>query len=194
MRVLFLIWSLGLTAAALSAQANAGVTPEWETRKLIDGLVANANKLEPLLNEINPANWREPGAPDAYQSQWRSVHNSLAGFKYSSTQLAKDPTKLSVALETLFRLDSVNVFLGSLATGVRRYHNPALADLVLGVADENSANRENLKQYTIELAASKEGELKVMESEAQRCLAMIVQQPPPAKPRPAAPAPAKDKK
>lgn len=191
MRVLFLIWSLGLTAAALSAQTNAGVPPEWETRKLIDGLVANANKLEPLLNEVNPSNWREPGAPDAYQSQFRSIQNSLAGFKHSSTELAKDPTRLSVALETLFRLDSVNVFLGSLATGVRRYHNPALADLVLGVADENSANRENLKQYTIELAASKEGELKVMESEAQRCLSMIVQQPPPAKPRPA---PAKDKK
>ena len=191
MRALLLLWSLGLTAAALSAQS-AGVPPEWETRKLLDSLVNNAKKLDPLVKEINPADWKEKGAPDAYQAQWKSVQNALAGLQYASQRLSSEPTRLSFALDALFRLDGLNIYLGSLATGVRKYQNPALADLLLGVADENSANRESLKQYALDLATSKEGELKVMESEAQRCLGIIVKQPPP--PRPAKPAPPKERK
>lgn len=196
MRVLPLLWSIVLTAVALSAQS-AGIPPEWETRKLLDSLVNNARKLDPLVAEINPAAWKELGAPDAYTAQWRSVRNAIAGLQNASTKLSAEPTRLSLALDTLFRMDSLSIFLGSLATGVRRYQNPALADLLIAVSDENAANRESLKQYTLDLAASKEGELKVMESEAQRCLGIIVKQPPPAsatRPRPAAapkPAPAK---
>jgi len=195
MRVLTLIWSIGLTAAALSAQS-AGVPPEWETRKLIESLVSNATKLEPLVNGIDPASWTEKGAPDAYQGQLKSVKIALEGFRRSSAQLAGEPTRLSYALDALFRLDGLNVYLGSVASGVRRYQNPALADLILGVADENSANRESLKQYALDLASTKEGELKVMETEAQRCLSIIVKQPPAIPARPAKPAapPAKDRK
>lgn len=183
MRVLNLFWSFGLIAAALPAQPAAGIPPEWETRKLLDALVKNANKLDPLVGEINPADWKEKGAPDAYQAQWKGVRNAIGGLKAASTQLAQEPTRLSLALDTLFRLDGLNIYLGSLAAGVRKYQNPALADLLLGVADENSANRESLKQYALDLASTKEGELKVMESEAQRCLSIIVKQPPAPKPR-----------
>ena len=172
-----------LTAAAAFAQSPAGIPPEWETRKLLNSLVNNTQKLGPLVEEINPAEWKEKGAPDAYQAQWRSVRGAIGGLQAASSQLAKEPTRLSLALDTLFRLDGLNVYLGSLALGVRRYQNPALADLLLGVADENAANRESLKQYTLDLAATKEGEWKVMENEAQRCLSIIVKQPPPAKPK-----------
>lgn len=185
MRALFLLWSIGLIPAVLSAQT-AGVPPEWETRKLLDSLVNNARKLEPLVKEIDPAGWKEKGAPDAYQAQWKSVRGALGGLRSSSEQLAREPMRLSFALDTLFRLDGLNTYLGSLASGVRRYQNPALADLLLGVADENAANRESLKQYALDLASSKEGELRVMESEAQRCLGILVKQPPPPAPRPAA--------
>jgi len=179
MRAITLLWSIGLTAAALSAQA--GIPPEWETRKLLDSLVSNANKLAPLVEEINPASWKEKGAPDAYQPQWQRVRTAIKGLRASSTQLANEPTRISFALDTLFRLDGLNVLLGSLASGVRRYQNPALADLMLAVGDENATNREALKQYALDLASTKEGELKVMETEAQRCLSIIVNQPPPAK-------------
>jgi uncharacterized membrane protein YccC len=186
MRALLLSCLLGAAAAALQAQ-QAGVPPEWETRKLLDSIVANARKIEPVVNEIHPASWKEHGAPDAYQAQWRSVLNAIAGLQSVSSQLSKEPTRLSLTLDTLFRLDSLHIHLGSLASGVRRYQNPALADLLLGIADENAANRENLRQYALDLAASKEGELKVMESEAQRCLGILVKQPPPAKNRAATP-------
>jgi hypothetical protein len=186
MRVLNLFWSFGLLAAALSAQPAAGIPPEWETRKLLDSLVSNASKLEPLVGEINPADWKQKGAPDAYQAQWKSVRTAIAGLKGSATQLAQEPTRLSLVLDTLFRLDGLNTYLGSLAAGIRKYQNPALADILLGAAGENSANRENLKQYALDLASTKEGELKVMESEAQRCLSTIVKQAPAAAPQPAA--------
>jgi len=177
MRALLLSCCFSLAASALSAQS-AGVPPEWETRKLIDSIVANARKIEPVVNEINPATWKDQGAPDAYQAQWRSVLNAISGLQIVSTQLSKEPTRLALTLDTLFRLDSLHIYLGSLASGVRRYQNPALADLLLGIADENAANRESLRQYALDLAASKEGELRVMESEAQRCLGIIVKQPP----------------
>lgn len=186
MRVFQLLWSIGLTAAALSAQS-AGIPPEWETRKLLDSLVANAKKLEPLVNDIDPAVWQEKGAPEAYLSQRKSVQNSLAGLQYASGQLSQEPTRLSFAIETLFRLEAVNNYLSSLASGVRRYQNPALADLLMGVADENGANRESLKQYILDLTTTKEGEFRVMETEAQRCLGMIVQKAPPSRPKAAAP-------
>jgi hypothetical protein len=186
MRVFQFLWSIGLTAAALSAQS-AGIPPEWETRKLLDSLVANAKKLEPLVNDIDPAAWREKGAPDAYLSQRQSVQNSLAGLKHSSAQLSQEPTRLSFAIEALFRLEAVNTYLGSLAAGVRRYQNPALADLLMGVADENGSNRESLKQYILDLTTTKEGEFRVMETEAQRCLGMIVKTAPPSRPKAAAP-------
>ena len=140
-----------LTATVAFAQSPAGIPPEWETRKLLDSVVNNAQKLGPLVEEINPAAWKEKGAPDAYQAQWRSVRSAIGGLRAASSQLAKEPTRLSLALDTLFRLDGLNVYLGSLASGVRRYQNPALADLLLGVADENAANRESLKQYTLDL-------------------------------------------
>ncbi|MFN0101603.1 MAG: hypothetical protein ACKV2U_05865 [Bryobacteraceae bacterium] len=190
MRALPLLWSIGLTACTLCAQA-VGVPPEWETRKLLESVVNNARKLEPIVGEINPAGWKEKGAPEAYQAQWKTVRNAIAGLRASASQLAKEPTSLSFALDTLFRLDGLNIYLSSFAAGVRRYQNPALADILVGVADENSANRESLKQYALDLASSKEGELKVMESEAQRCLGIIVKQPP-GRPRP--PAAPKDRK
>ena len=187
MRALNLLWSIGLTAAALAAQSAAGIPPEWETRKLLDSLVKNAERLDPLVGEINPADWVAKGAPETYVAQWQSVRNAIGGIKVSSRRLAEEPTSLARALDTFFRLDTLNIYLGSFAAGIRKYQNPAIADLLLAVSDENAANRENLKQYAIDLASTKEGELKVMESEAQRCLGMIVKQVPAPKPKPAVP-------
>lgn len=177
MRPLLFLWSIGLTASALSGQT-AGVPPEWETRKLLESIARNAAKLEPLVKDIDPKSWSSNGAPDTYVQQWKSVSNAIGGLREASSHLAKEPTRLTLALDTLFRLDGLNVYLGSLATGVRKYQNPALGDILVSVADENSANRESLKQYVADLASSKEGELKVMEKEAQRCLEIIVKQPP----------------
>jgi hypothetical protein len=159
----------------------AGLPPEWETRKQLSALVETAGRLEPVLSQLNPEAWKENGAPEAYVQQWQSTRKALSYLQISAERLAKEPTRVTLAMDTYFRLQGIDQLLGSLAAGVRRYQNPAIADLLLGIAGENSANREFLEQYMKDLAAAHESELKVMDTEAQRCRSVLSKQPPAAK-------------
>ncbi len=108
-------------------------------------------------------------------------------------ELEKDPERMTPTLETYFRLQAVESLLNSMSEGVRRYQNPALADLVLGVISESENNRSRLRSYLVELVSTKEHELRIMDGEAQRCRGMILKQPPArpaAKPPAAKPVPA----
>src|SRR5262249_18356248 len=99
--------------------------------------------------------------------------------------LGKQPEKLTVALDTYFRMQSLEMRLNSLVDGVRNYQNPAVGDLLIGVLAENSTNRDKLRQYITDLARTKEKEFEVADKEAQRCRGMINRQPakPPASPK-----------
>ena len=103
--------------------------------------------------------------------------------------LRKQPEKLTLALETLFRLQAVESQVNSLVDGVRRYQNPAVGDLLVSVVSANSANRDQLRQYVTDLAQTKEQEFQIVDQEAQRCRGTLMRQPP-ARPAPAAPKPA----
>jgi len=81
-------------------------------------------------------------------------------------------------MDTYFRLQTMEQMLGSLATGVRRYQNPAIGDLLSGIANENAANREFLEQYLKDLAAVREAEFQIADAEAQRCRGILSKQPP----------------
>ena len=61
---------------------------------------------------------------------------------------------------------------------MRNYQNPAVGDLLMGVAAENSANRDKLRQYITDLAAAKEQEFEIADKEAQRCRGTITRQTP----------------
>ena len=74
---------------------------------------------------------------------------------------------------------------------IRRYQNPALADLLNGLMGETVASRDRLRSYVVDLAAIKEQELAIMDQEAQRCRATISRQP---APRPAKSDQKKEKK
>ena len=108
----------------------------------------------------------------------------------AAQSLRKQPEKLTLALETLFRLQSVESQVNSLVDGVRRYQNPAVGDLLVSVVSANSANRDQLRQYVTDLAQTKEQEFQIVDTEAQRCRGTLTRQPP-ARPAPAAPKPAK---
>jgi uncharacterized protein HemY len=60
---------------------------------------------------------------------------------------------------------------------VRRYQNPAVAELIEAVAAEDQADLDRVEQFLIELATQKEDQLKVMDAEAQRCRGMLLKQP-----------------
>jgi ABC-type transporter Mla subunit MlaD len=176
MRILFL---LVFAAGSMSAQASSGgVSSEWDIREMLASLQARAKQLAPVLDQLKPAEWARSGAPQEYAGQWTTAKNELRYLLGAAETLAKDPEKLPAALDTLFRMQALDSTLGSVIEGTRKYQNPAIADLVQAIANENDQNRDRLKQYVLDLASEKEHELQVMDAEAQRCRASISNQKP----------------
>jgi hypothetical protein len=176
---------LSLIAAAsvlaIPAAGQEGVTPEWQLRGSLDALLAHIKRLGPVLEEVKPGEWVKNGAPDTYVAQAESVRNELVYLQRATASLAASPEQMTVALEAYLKLQTFELLLDSLSEGVRRYQNPALADLLQGLVAENSTNRSRLRSYLVELVTNKELELRIMNEEAQRCRGSIVRQSPPPK-------------
>lgn len=163
-------------------QTSNGVSTEWDLRKTLDSLNEQSKRLQPILEQLTPQEWVEKGAPDTYVTQWKLAQNELRYLLGASQNFAKQPERMPLALETYFRLEAMESTLGSLTEAVRKYQNPAVADLMQSTINENGNNRQHLRQYISDLASTKEQELKVMDQEAQRCRGMLTRQPPPAHP------------
>ena len=176
---LFLPLALALPAGA------QGVSAPWDISQTLGLMAEQAQRLTPLLEQLTPEQWEAKGAPSAYTAQWRNVRSEV-GFLLGATQaLRRQPEKLTLALEALFRLQAVEAQVNSLVDGVRRYQNPAVGDLLVSVVSANSAHRDQLRQYVTDLAKNQELEYQVVDREAQRCRGTLMRQPPA---RPAAPA------
>lgn len=157
---------------------SADLPPEWEIRANLTSLVAGTERLKPLLEAAKPEQWSQKGAVDAYQAQWKSITAEIGYIGRAAGELQRQPERLTLALETYFRMQSLDSMLGSLNEGIRKYHNPALADLISGAMSANAAQSEKLRQFIVQLAAAKEEQFKVMDQEAQRCRLMLSRQPP----------------
>jgi hypothetical protein len=131
------------------------------------------------LEAVRPEEWVSKGAPQAYAAQWKSVREETAHAIGSARELEKEPERLTVALETYFRLQSVDAMLVSLGEGIAKYQNPALAELIRGAVAEGAPPRERLRQYIVQLAALREEQLIIANQEAQRCRTHMLQQAPP---------------
>lgn len=165
-------------ASACSAGAQqAGMQNAWDIHKTLDAIAAHADRLTPFLDQIQPEKWIAEGAPASYVAQAKSCQNLVKAVSTDARTLARNPEKLSGALETLFRIRTLETMAGSLSEGIRKYHNPAVADLLNAAVAENGANRDRLQQYVLELAATKEQEFRVADEEAQRCRASLSRQP-----------------
>jgi hypothetical protein len=169
---------LSLALPALAQTGNAGVATPWDTTPMIASLSAQAARLKPILDQLTPKEWVQRGAPDAYIAQWKGAEDELGFLGDSAKALEKQPERLTLALDTYFRLQSLELRLNSLVEGVRNYQNPAVGDLLIGVAAENSANRDKLRQYITDLAVTKEQEFEIADKEAQRCRGMLSKQTP----------------
>ena len=80
-------------------------------------------------------------------------------------------------LVAVHRVEAAHQLLGSLMGGLRRYQNPALADLIESVAAEDHSDVERLQQYLLDLDGAKEQQFEVVDREAQRCRGMLSRQP-----------------
>ena len=184
----YLLPFLILPLAALPARSQ-GVSAPWDISQTLTSLAEQSQRLLPILEQLTPEKWEAKGAPAAYTAQWRNARSEVGYLLAASEAMKKQPEKLTLALETLFRLQAVEAQVNSLTEGVRRYQNPAVGDLLVSVVSANSANRDQLRQYITELAQTKEEEFQVVDREAQRCRGTLMRQPP-ARPATVAPKPA----
>ncbi len=162
---------------AASPAPPAGVLADWDVRRTLDSLQTQTRRLSPLLARMNPDVWVKMGAPYSYVEQKKTAENEIGYFNTSADSLARDPDKLSQALDTYFRLEALDTELASLINGVRKYDNPAVADIMQGVLNEGGRNTTQFRQYITDLAAQREHEYQVMDHEAQRCRGNISRQP-----------------
>ena len=167
-----------LVSALATAQTPAGgVASEWDVRKLLDSLGLQAQHVKPIIDQVKPEAWVAKGAPQAYVTQWTTAQAELRYLLSSSDALSRQPERLTLALETYFRMQALESTLISVTEGIRKYQNPALADLMQSVVSENSANADKLRQYIQDLAMQKEQEFQIADREAQRCREILVKQP-----------------
>lgn len=146
-----------------------GVTAPWDLKKTLESLQSSGNKLKPVIEQLNPKEWMAQGASDGYEAQKKEVLKQLQAVTSVAGRLASDTEKLTLALDLFMRIDSFDLNLQSLAEGVRNYHNPAVAELIVGMRNENGHARQTLRNYVVELAESKELEFKIVDQEAQKC-------------------------
>jgi hypothetical protein len=155
-----------------------GISSEWDVRKTVDSLASQVKRIQPILEQVRPDSWT--GASETYLTQWKSTRQQLDGVQVVLAHLGREPERLTTAFDAFLRLQNLDLLLGSLGDGLRRYQNPALADLLAGIVAEGGAQRLQLRQYVQDLASLKEQELAVMDREAQLCRAAVSRQPRPA--------------
>jgi hypothetical protein len=144
---------------------------------VFSGISQHAAQLEPMLGQVRPNDWIVKGASDTYAAQLTSSLQGIAAIQIDMAALAQHPDRMSDCLKALFRVYAVHQVLDSLMGGLRKYQNPALADLIESVAAEDRADIDRLQQYILETEGDKEEQLTVMDKEAQRCRAILSRQP-----------------
>jgi hypothetical protein len=72
-------------------------------------------------------------------------------------------------VETLVRLETLLDLASSVSRAVRKYQNPAVADLLDSEINTAGSSRTWLRQHVLELSSMREKELDSAEKEAQRC-------------------------
>jgi hypothetical protein len=103
-------------------------------------------------------------------------------------EMQNHPDSLEDGLKALFRIQVFQRTLNSVLAGLRRYQNPALADLIVEMAAETAPDLQALEAHLLEVAGQREREYVIVEREAQRCRGVLSREPAPA-PRRAAPKP-----
>jgi hypothetical protein len=156
----------------------AGLESAWTVRAILDELLKDNEKLEPLLAQMNPQEWvSKKGASDVYIQQWQVAHSQLKEVMAASKLLAQKTENLPLALDDYFRLEALEVTSRSLEEGVTRYGDRFTADQLNGLISRNFSRRERFRDYIRDLAASSETNFKLADEEAQRCRGIISKEP-----------------
>lgn len=168
------------TAAPTPAKlpVTAGMETPWDVRKILTELLADNQRLTPLLAQLHPQQWYdEKGAPSTYILQWQTAHTQLNDVITTTQMLAQKTEDLSLALDEYFRLEALGLTMRSLQQGAERYADRGTADNLARILASNFTNRERFRDYLRDLASSTEQNFKIADEEAQRCRGMISKEP-----------------
>ena len=173
-----LFLAAALTAFSCLAQApDAYPVSDDQIKAALAGIAQHAEKIDPMLRQLHPTDWVLKGAPQTYVAQWNAALSQIESIKIDMTNLGQRPDQMSEGLKALIRIGSYHQGLRSLLGGLRRYQNPALADLIESVAAEDQGDLDRMQQYLLELATDREKQFEVVNGEAQRCRGVLVRQP-----------------
>jgi len=164
------------SCGAYSQQTAPTMTDE-DVAAIFNRLSQGAARIEPMLEQLHVNDWIAKGAPDTYLAQWNSIREQFSAVQSDLSALAQHPDRLSDSMKALFRVQATQVALGSLMGGVRRYQNPALADLIESVAAEANGDIDRFEEHLLEMSDEKERQFTVVDREAQRCRADLSRQP-----------------
>ena len=165
-----LILTPALAGVALGQEK--GVTPQWDARTMLKELVGQVKRYQPLLEQLKPREWGD--AAEAYTAQVESLRKEIGYLARTATELEQRPDKLTKTLEVYLRMQAVESMMDSVIDGVRRYQNPATAELLEGVVNDMGPYAQSLQDYLVQLVGMKEAEFEIADQEAQRCRAQLI--------------------
>src|SRR5882757_2658223 len=93
-----------IPARPVAAQSNGGLTTPWDFKKTIENLGVYSKRLNPLLDQVKPAEWRD--APEGYAAQQKLVKTQLESISVLTQSLSKDPERPPVVLDLFFRYEN----------------------------------------------------------------------------------------
>ena len=140
---------------------------------------AHAGRLLPVLDRLDAPAWVAKGASETYVQQLESSKQQTHALADEATAMARNPEKLSGALQLFFRMEALENMLNSLQEGARKYQAPQVAQALAALFGEGGVNREHLRGYIVNLAAEREHQFEVMDREAQGCRATLMAPAPP---------------
>jgi hypothetical protein len=160
-----------------TAPSPAGLETDWDIAAVLQEIGKHADRLLPALDRIDARAWVEQGASETYAEQVQSCKDQAKNLSEAARQLAANPEQLGSSIDLFIRLQSLDVTLLSLQEGIRKYQTAADAQALAALAAQNSTSRERFQRYIVDLANTREQELKVMDKEAQRCRGLVTAPP-----------------
>src|SRR5947208_3198548 len=107
--------------------APAGLEPAWDIAVVIQQIGAQADRMLPALNHLSPRAWVTKGASETYVEQWESSWKQTQAVGTEAEALARNPEKLSAALQLFFRMQGLEQMIGSLQQGAAKYQSTEAA-------------------------------------------------------------------
>lgn len=173
MRLLFVLF---LMTGFAFAQQQPPMADE-DVVAIYNRISQRAARLQPMLEQLHPEDWVAKGAPDTYVAQWNSLRQQYTAIRSDLADLSQHLDRLTESMKALFRIQAANQELESLMGGVRKYQNPALAELIESVAAESGRDIDGFEQHLTEVSDAREQQLTLMDREAQRCRATLSREP-----------------